>query len=193
MVKATKKASKKKAAKKKASKKKASSKKAASKKKEPKSRRSGGGKSGRGRGGRGQRERRQRERRPIDQLLKVGDPVVVQVTKDAIGDKGPTLTTYISMPGRYLVLMPSMSRTGRQSQDPGREGAQAPQANPREHEHAQGHGRDRAAAGVGRTKADLQRDLDYLLGLWESFGEKLTASRGPAPLYLESDVAAHAA
>jgi ribonuclease E len=38
--------------------------------------------------------------------------VAVQVTKDAIGDKGPTLTTYISIPGRYLVLMPSMSRTG---------------------------------------------------------------------------------
>ena len=35
-------------------------------------------------------------------------------------------------------------------------------------------------AGVGRTKADLQRDLDYLLGLWESFGKKLRGSRGPA-------------
>ena len=51
---------------------------------------------------------------PISDLLRVGVGryVVVQVTKDAIGDKGPTLTTYISIPGRYLVLMPSMARTG---------------------------------------------------------------------------------
>ena len=185
-----KKASKKKAAKKKASKKKASSKKAASKKKEPKSRRSGGSKSGRGRGGRGQRERRtQRERRPIDQLLKVGDPVVVQVTKDAIGDKGPTLTTYISMPGRYLVLMPSMSRTGVSRKIPDEKERKRLKRILASMNTPKDMGVIVRTAGVGRTKADLQRDLDYLLGLWESFGEKLTASRGPAPLYLESDVA----
>lgn len=189
-AKAAKKASKKKAAKKKASKKKASSKKAASKKKEPKSRRSGGSKSGRGRGGRGQRERRtQRERRPIDQLLKVGDPVVVQVTKDAIGDKGPTLTTYISMPGRYLVLMPSMSRTGVSRKIPDEKERKRLKRILASMNTPKDMGVIVRTAGVGRTKADLQRDLDYLLGLWESFGEKLTASRGPAPLYLESDVA----
>ena len=55
---------------------------------------------------------RARPRLPITDLLKKGEMVVVQVTKDAIGDNGPTLTTYISIPGRYLVLMPSMSRTG---------------------------------------------------------------------------------
>jgi len=83
-----------------------------------KDRRNGGGPGGR-RGkdsgdnaNRRQGRHRARPRLPITDLLDKGQSVVVQVTKDAIGDKGPTLTTYISIPGRYLVLMPSMSRTG---------------------------------------------------------------------------------
>ena len=162
------------------SKKKASSRRKASK---------GGSKSGGGRS-RGRSERRpQRERRPIDQLLKVGDPVVVQVTKDAIGDKGPTLTTYISMPGRYLVLMPSMSRTGVSRKIPDDKERKRLKRILASLKTPADMGVIVRTAGVGRTKADLQRDLDYLLGLWESFGKKLKSSRGPAPLYLESDVA----
>jgi len=139
---------------------------------------------------RGRSERRpQRERRPIDQLLKVGDQVVVQVTKDAIGDKGPTLTTYISMPGRYLVLMPSMSRTGVSRKIPDDKERKRLKRILASLKTPADMGVIVRTAGVGRTKADLQRDLDYLLGLWESFGKKLRASRGPAPLYLESDVA----
>ena len=139
---------------------------------------------------RGRSERRpQRERRPIDQLLKVGDQVVVQVTKDAIGDKGPTLTTYISMPGRYLVLMPSMSRTGVSRKIPDDKERKRLKRILASLKTPSDMGVIVRTAGVGRTKVDLQRDLDYLLGLWESFGKKLRASRGPAPLYLESDVA----
>ncbi|MEM9802548.1 MAG: Rne/Rng family ribonuclease [Planctomycetota bacterium] len=138
--------------------------------------------------GRGER-RTPRERRPIDQLLKVGDPVVVQVTKDAIGDKGPTLTTYISMPGRYLVLMPSMSRTGVSRKIPDEKERKRLKRILASLDTPNDMGVIVRTAGVGRTKADLQRDLDYLLGLWESFGNKLKSSRGPAPLYLESDVA----
>lgn len=147
-------------------------------------------KAGTGTQGRSSRERRpQRERRPIDQLLKVGDQVVVQITKDAIGDKGPTLTTYISMPGRYLVLMPSMSRTGVSRKIPDEKERKRLKRILASMNTPKDMGVIVRTAGVGRTKTDLQRDLDYLLGLWESFGEKLTKSRGPAPLYLESDVA----
>jgi|GEM_PF-396712 len=177
----------KKAAKKRTSKKaeRKSKKKASSRRKASK----GGSKSG-GARSRGRTERRpQRERRPIDQLLKVGDPVVVQVTKDAIGDKGPTLTTYISMPGRYLVLMPSMSRTGVSRKIPDDKERKRLKRILASLKTPTDMGVIVRTAGVGRTKADLQRDLDYLLGLWESFGKKLRGSRGPAPLYLESDVA----
>jgi ribonuclease E len=147
----------------------------------------GGGK-GRGRGGR-QERRPQRERRPINELLKVGDPVVVQITKDAIGDKGPTLTTYISMPGRYLVLMPSMARTGVSRKIPDEKERKRLKRILSSMNTPPDMGVIVRTAGVGRTKTDLQRDLDYLMGLWESFGKKLKGSRGPAPLYLESDVA----
>jgi len=143
---------------------------------------------------RGRRDRRggrprARPRLPISDLLDKGDGVVVQVTKDAIGDKGPTLTTYISIPGRYLVLMPSMARTGvsRKIEDEKErrrlkrllEGLDVPP----------GMGVIVRTAGTGCTKAELKRDLDYLLLLWESFGKRLTLGRGPAPLYEESDVA----
>jgi hypothetical protein len=106
---------------------------------------------------RGKQRQRARPRLPITDLLKKGDQVVVQVTKDAIGDKGPTLTTYISIPGRYLVLMPSMDAHRRQPQDRGREGAPATQAHPREPRRPARHGRDRAHRGhrlhQGRAQA----------------------------------------
>ena len=132
---------------------------------------------------------RARPRLPITDLLKKGQMVVVQVTKDAIGDKGPTLTTYISIPGRYLVLMPSMTRTGvsRKIEDDKErrrlkrilESLDVPP----------GMGVIVRTAGVGRTKADLKRDLTYLKSAWEAFGKQLRKGTGPSPLYRESDVA----
>src|SRR5262249_28410081 len=49
---------------------------------------------------------------PIQEIFKRGDEVLVQVIKESIGTKGPTLSTYISIPGRYLVLMPGLNRVG---------------------------------------------------------------------------------
>ena len=130
-----------------------------------------------------------RTRLPIDKLLKKGQMVVVQITKDAIGDKGPTLTTYVSIPGRYLVLMPSLERTGvsRKIEDE------------RERRRLkrilvslnipEGMGVIVRTAGVGCTKTEVKRDLDYLLLAWEEFSKKLKSGRNPAPLYQESDVA----
>lgn len=119
----------------------------------------------------------------------MGDQVVVQVTKDAIGDKGPTLTTYISMPGRYLVLMPSMARTGVSRKIPDEKERKRLKRILSAMNTPKDMGVIVRTAGTGRTKTDLQRDLDYLQGLWESFGKKLKRSRGPCPLYLESDLA----
>jgi ribonuclease E len=136
------------------------------------------------------RARRGRSRRRnIDELLEKGQLVVGQITKDAIGDKGPTLTTYISIPGRYLVLMPSLQRTGvsRKIEDDKErrrlkrilQGLQIPE----------GMGVIVRTAGIGKTKSEIKRDLDYLLAVWTTFSEKLVLGRSPAPLYQESDVA----
>ncbi|MFM7282353.1 MAG: Rne/Rng family ribonuclease, partial [Planctomycetia bacterium] len=126
---------------------------------------------------------------PITDLLKKGQMVAVQVTKDAIGDKGPTLTTYISIPGRYLVLMPSMSRTGVSRKIEDEKERRRLKKILGQLEIPEGMGVIVRTAGVGRTKADLKRDLDYLKGVFETFAKRLRTGHGPAPLYQESDIA----
>ncbi len=132
---------------------------------------------------------RQRVRLPIDTLLKRGQMVAVQITKDAIGDKGPTLTTYISIPGRYLVLMPSLERTGVSRKiDDERERRRLKRIL-QTLDIPEGMGVIVRTAGIGRTKTEIKRDLDYLLLAWEDFSKRLRNGRTPAPLYQESDVA----
>lgn len=139
--------------------------------------------------GRAAMQRRTRQRLPITDLLKVGDPVVVQITKDAIGDKGPTLTTYISIPGRYLVLMPSMARTGVSRKIPDENERRRLKRILAQLDAPEEMGVIVRTAGVGKLKTDLKRDLSYLLGVWKTFEKKLKTGRGPTPLYQESDVA----
>jgi ribonuclease E len=132
---------------------------------------------------------RVRARVPIDKLLKKGQMVAVQITKDAIGDKGPTLTTYISIPGRYLVLMPSLERTGVSRKiDDDRERRRLKRIL-QSLDIPEGMGVIVRTAGIGRTKTEIKRDLEYLLLAWEDFAKRLRAGRNPAPLYQESDVA----
>ncbi|MFN0008570.1 MAG: ribonuclease E/G, partial [Planctomycetota bacterium] len=132
---------------------------------------------------------RARPRLPITDLLKKGEMVVVQVTKDAIGDKGPTLTTYISIPGRYLVLMPSMSRTGVSRKIEDEKERKRLKKILESLDVPKNMGVIVRTAGVGRSAEDLKRDLDYLKGAWEGLSRRLKMGSGPAPLYQESDVA----
>ena len=132
---------------------------------------------------------RARQRLPITDLLKKGQQVVVQVTKDAIGDKGPTLTTYISIPGRYLVLMPSMARRGVSRKIEDDKERRRLKRIVDTLKSPDGMGVIVRTAGVGRTKIALKRDLEYLLGVWDAFGRCLRIGSGPAALYQESDVA----
>ncbi|MEQ1892607.1 MAG: Rne/Rng family ribonuclease, partial [Planctomycetota bacterium] len=151
---------------------------------------------GRGRGGRRERGRRGkparhrvRARIPIDQLLKKGQMVAVQITKDAIGDKGPTLTTYISIPGRYLVLMPSLERTGVSRKIDDEKERRRLKRILQSLDIPEGMGVIVRTAGVGRSKLEIKRDLEYLLLAWEDFSKRLRSGRNPSPLYQESDVA----
>jgi len=126
--------------------------------------------------------------RQIQDLLKKGQEVIVQVTKDGIGTKGPTLTTYLSLPGRYLVLMPGLTRKGvsRKIED----------AKERERlkkvlaqlDVREGLGFIVRTAGVGQTKTALQKDYRYLTKLWDEVEQKASTGAVPQTLYRESDL-----
>lgn len=142
---------------------------------------------GRGRGG----EPRPRGPRPtIDQLLKKGQEVVVQITKEGIGSKGPTLTTYVSLPGRCLVLMPSLPKCGvsRKIEDVRERKRLKRIVRELDETGSGGIGFIVRTAGVNKSLQDLQRDRDYLKKIWEMVAQRLRVTRAPALLYQESDL-----
>ena len=104
----------------------------------------------------------------IGQHLHVGQRLLVQVVREPFAGKPPTVTTYFSLPGRYLVLMPGADSAGisRKIQDDeqrDRLKKMVEELNPPE-----GFGLIVRTAGVGQSKTELQRDLRYLLRLWDS-------------------------
>lgn len=147
---------------------------------------------GRRRGRRRERPQRSssRARPTIDQLLKKGQEVVVQITKEGIGTKGPTLTTYVSMPGRCLVLMPSLPKCGVSRKIEDHKERKRLKRIVRELDET-GHGGIGfivRTAGVNKSLSDLQRDRDYLKKIWEMVAARLKVTRAPALLYQESDL-----
>jgi ribonuclease E len=133
-------------------------------------------------------ERSVRNKPPIQEIFKRGSEVLVQVIKEGIGTKGPTLSTYISIPGRYLVLMPGLQRVGvsRKITDEAtrRQLRTILEAlNPPE-----GLGFIIRTAGIERSQKDLQRDLNYLLRLWKVIVRRIKKTRAPVDIYQESDM-----
>ncbi|MCD4825915.1 MAG: Rne/Rng family ribonuclease [Phycisphaerae bacterium] len=129
-----------------------------------------------------------RTRPPIQNCLKRGQEVVVQMTKQGIGTKGPTLTTYLSIPGRLMVMMPGMSRTGisRKIED---EDIRAKIRKMLEQvDVPKGMGIIVRTAGIDRTKRDLQRDISYLARLWTSVNKDIEDAPTPSEVYQESDL-----
>ncbi|MDR5868261.1 ribonuclease E [Halomonas koreensis] len=124
----------------------------------------------------------------IKEVLKEGQEVIVQVDKEERGNKGAALTTFISLAGRFLVLMPNNPRAGGISRRiEGEERAQLKEA------MSQLTVPDKMGlivrtAGIGRSSEELQWDLDYLVQVWESITEE--AGKRPAPflIYRESNV-----
>ncbi|REJ64911.1 MAG: S1 RNA-binding domain-containing protein [Planctomycetota bacterium] len=153
----------------------------------------GGGRRGNDRGRRrGQRPprpgARPRIKPPIQDILRRGDEVLVQVIKEGMGTKGPTLSTYISIPGRYLVLMPALGRVGvsrkiEDEDDRRRLRDVLLELNP-----PKGLGFIIRTAGAGRTKRELSRDMAYLLRLWKVIVRRIKKGSGPETIYEESDM-----
>ncbi len=131
---------------------------------------------------------RPRFKPPIQDILRRGDEVLVQVIKEGIGSKGPTLSTYISIPGRYLVLMPALGRIGvsRKIEDESTRRRLRDimyELNP-----PKGLGFIVRTAGSDRTKRELSRDLAYLLRLWKVIVRRIRKMPAPVDIYEESDM-----
>ncbi|MDX1946905.1 MAG: Rne/Rng family ribonuclease [Pirellulaceae bacterium] len=143
---------------------------------------------GRGQGRRPPRGGRPRFKPPIQEIFRRGDEVLVQVIKEGIGTKGPTLSTYISIPGRYLVLMPALGRVGVSRKIEDDEARRTLRDTLLELNPPKGLGFIVRTAGQDRTKKELSRDMAYLLRLWKVIVRRLKKQPGPADIYEESDM-----
>jgi len=135
------------------------------------------------------RRRRLMRRYKIQEVIRRRQIMLVQVVKEERGNKGAALTTYLSLAGRYCVLMPNTARGGGISRkitsatDRKRlksvvQGLDVPE----------GMGLIVRTAGAKRTKAEIKRDYDYLLRLWENIRETTLHSVAPSLIYEEEDL-----
>ncbi len=125
---------------------------------------------------------------PVQDRIKKGQEVIVQVAREEIGLKGAYLTTYLSLPGQYLVMMPLTSKVGisRKIED----------AKERHHLRGlmeqitvpDGIGYIIRTAGMGKSREQIQRDLNLLTATWRELEERAKKLPSPALLYLEDDV-----
>ncbi len=131
---------------------------------------------------------RPRIKPPIQELFQRGDEVLVQVIKEGIGNKGPTLSTYISIPGRYLVLMPALGRVGVSRKIEDEDERYRLKDILRELNPPRGLGFIVRTAGQGRSRRELSRDLAYLLRLWKVIARRVQKQAAPVDIYEESDL-----
>jgi ribonuclease E len=131
---------------------------------------------------------RPRFKPPIQEIFQRGDEVLVQVIKEGMGTKGPTLSTYISIPGRYLVLMPALGRIGVSRKIESDEDRRRLRDILRELNPPKGVGFIVRTAGTDRTKKELSRDLAYLLRLWKVIVRRIKKTSAPVDIYEESDM-----
>jgi len=129
------------------------------------------------------------EGRPsIKDAVKEGQEILVQVEKEERGNKGAALTTFVSLAGRYLVLMPNNPRAGGVSRRiEGDDRAEIREALSQLN-LPQGMGVIVRTAGVGRSTEELQWDLDYLITLWEAIQKAADENKAPKLIYQESNV-----
>lgn len=130
-----------------------------------------------------------RKRYKIQEVVKRGQIMLIQVSKEERGNKGAAVTTYLSLPGRYCVLMPNSPRAG---------GVSRKIANYKERKRMRDVLSDLSipsgmsvimrTAGVQRTKTEIKRDLDYLMRLWNNIRDLTLSSSAPALIHEEANL-----
>ncbi len=129
------------------------------------------------------------KRYKIQEVIRRGQVVLVQVIKEERGNKGVSLTTYLSLAGRYCVLMPNSHKDGGISRK-----IMSPEDRKRlkqisaELKLSKGMSVIIRTAGMDRARAEIKRDYDYLVKVWNSIREETLKSNAPALIYEESDL-----
>jgi ribonuclease E len=124
----------------------------------------------------------------IQDVIANGQELLVQVEKEERGNKGAALTTFVSLAGRYLVLMPNNPRGGGVSRRIEGEDREELKENLDQLEYPKGMSLIARTAGIGRTAPEMQWDLNYMLKLWEAIDGAAKAGKGAFLIYQESSL-----
>ncbi len=134
-------------------------------------------------------QRSSRRQYKIQEVIKRRQIILVQVVKEERGNKGAALTTYLSLAGRYSVLMPNTGKGGGISRKiTNAEDRKRLKEIAQELEVPEGMGLILRTAGASRTKVEIRRDYEYLMRMWESVRELTLASISPALVYEEGNL-----
>ncbi len=126
--------------------------------------------------------------RSILKMVKRGQELLVQVTKDPHMKKGAMLTTYISLPGRHLVLMPGIDKRGISRKIEDEDERKRLKSIVGKLKIPEGFGLIVRTAGIHSKKTQLSKDLRYLLRLWKNIKKNIMKVQAPAPLYKEQNL-----
>ncbi len=124
----------------------------------------------------------------IQDAVREGDNLLIQVEKEERGNKGAALTTFVSLAGRYLVLMPNNPRGGGVSRRIEGEDREELKENLEQLDYPKGMSLIARTAGIGRSAAELQWDLNYMLKLWDAIDGASKAGKGAFLIYQESSL-----
>jgi ribonuclease G len=146
----------------------------------------------RGNGGRRDRDRERGPEPKIEELLKEGQEIIVQVAKEPLGTKGARLTSHATMPGRFLVFMPTVDHVGVSRKIDSREERARLRGIVREFREQTGFtgGLIIRTAAAGRPKEDIVSDLSYFHKVWTEVRQKADTGRAPTVLYQEQSLVA---
>lgn len=132
--------------------------------------------------------RRHDRHKRIDEVLKVGQEVIVQVVKEPIGNKGPRLTTHFSIPARYLVMMPGDQKVGLSRRIEDRKERDRIRSIFKKLDIPKEVGFIVRTAADGKSEKEFTRDIKYLLRMWKEVHKQINSKKAPALIHQELDL-----
>lgn len=134
------------------------------------------------------RGRRREPRKRIEDVLKVGQEIIVQIVKEPIRSKGPRLTTHFSIPARYLVMMPGESKVGISRRIADRKERDRIRQLFGKLDQTKGAGFIVRTAAEGKSDIELKRDIRFLTRTWKKVHSSISSKKAPSLIHTELDL-----